>query len=452
MHRKEYLLIFCILLIGLFFRIYRMPDFFIFEHDQDLFAWIAKDIIADGHFRLIGQLTSIDGLFIGPLFYYILAAFMSLFKMDPLGALIPATLVGLATVFSFYFVFSRFFGKTTGLISAFLYAASAGTSFYDHWVVPTQPVILWSIWFLYCLLSLLKQRLTVLPVIALLLGLIWHVHVALIPLIALLPVAYFLGAGDKKKPRITSKNFIFSAGIFLILTLPFWAFEIRHGFQQIQGLLASLGTERGEAAGINRLVKIFTSIIRLFWVMFYINTQALSNAALILSSLIITGLTAYLKIKNILPKKELLLLGLWVLIIVLAQQVSKRQVSEYYFLSLFPLLILIISLFLNTLSSLHRWPVPTLLASFLIVNFIHLNSQEIYQSAYLQKKAAVSYIADHIRAHDYPCAGINYMANSGRRWDFAISSGWTMLRSSNRPQEFLFTALFYPGQYRRRRH
>ncbi len=62
-----------ILLLGIFFRIYKLEIFYPWGHDQDLFAWIAKDIIVDHHFRLIGQETSITGLFIGPIFYYLIA-------------------------------------------------------------------------------------------------------------------------------------------------------------------------------------------------------------------------------------------------------------------------------------------------------------------------------------------------------------------------------------------
>ncbi|MDO8657992.1 MAG: hypothetical protein Q7K55_04580, partial [Candidatus Levybacteria bacterium] len=65
-------LLILILLLGLFFRIYKLEIFYPWGHDQDLFAWIAKDILIDGHFRLIGQETSIIGVFIGPLFYYLI--------------------------------------------------------------------------------------------------------------------------------------------------------------------------------------------------------------------------------------------------------------------------------------------------------------------------------------------------------------------------------------------
>ena len=104
------LLIF-ILLIPLFFRSYQIIDRYDFAHDADLFSWIVKDIVINHHYRLIGQLTSADGIYIGPLFYYLLIPFFIITKMDPIGAVIPITILGVLTVLSYYIVFSKLFNK-----------------------------------------------------------------------------------------------------------------------------------------------------------------------------------------------------------------------------------------------------------------------------------------------------------------------------------------------------
>ena len=135
-----------ILLIALFFRAYDIVGRFEFAHDGDLYSWIVKDIVVNKHFRLIGQLTTAPGIFIGPLFYYLLVPFFLIFKMDPIGALIPVLLFGLATVLSFYWVFSKLFNKVAGLIASFLYATLLGPVYFDSRVVPSTPTNLWVIW------------------------------------------------------------------------------------------------------------------------------------------------------------------------------------------------------------------------------------------------------------------------------------------------------------------
>ena len=122
---KTQTLLIIILLLGLFFRIYKLESFYIFTHDQDLYSWIVKDILVDKHYRLIGQLTSIDGVFIGPLFYYFLTPFFVGLKMNPLAATIPGTIIGLLTVYSFYWVLKRLFNQEVGLIASFLYSVSS---------------------------------------------------------------------------------------------------------------------------------------------------------------------------------------------------------------------------------------------------------------------------------------------------------------------------------------
>lgn len=130
---KRYALLIFILLLCLFFRSFRLESFYGFGHDQDLLSWIAKDQVIDRHFRLIGQETSISGVFIGPLFYDLVSVVFILFSMNPLSANIVTLLISLFTAYSFYFVISKFFNKPAGFISAFLYSVSIGAASFDRW-------------------------------------------------------------------------------------------------------------------------------------------------------------------------------------------------------------------------------------------------------------------------------------------------------------------------------
>src|SRR3989304_9025202 len=97
--RPHLLILVLILLIGIFFRTYQVVERFEFAHDGDLYSWIVKDIIVNHHLRLIGQLTSAPGIFIGGLFYYLLIPFFLITKMDPIGTIYFATIIGLSSIF-----------------------------------------------------------------------------------------------------------------------------------------------------------------------------------------------------------------------------------------------------------------------------------------------------------------------------------------------------------------
>lgn len=226
-----------ILLIGLFFRTYKIVEWLDFGHDADLYSWIVKDIIVNHHPRLIGQLTSAPGIFIGPLFYYLLAPFFVLTKMDPIGALIPITFLGILTIFSYYYVFSKLFNQGVGLIGAFLYAVLFATIDSDRWVVPTVTTSIWSIWYFYTIVRLSRRDFSVLPVLGILIGLIWHIHIALAPILITIPLALiFTGKFPKFKQII-----VFLLITFLALS-PLIIFEVRHNFSQTKSIVSNFTT------------------------------------------------------------------------------------------------------------------------------------------------------------------------------------------------------------------
>src|SRR3989338_6869626 len=156
MRKLHFLILSLILSIGLFFRTYQIIERFEFAHDGDLYSWIVKDIVVNHHFRLIGQLTSAPGIFIGGLFYYLLIPFFLLSNMDPIGTTSFAIIIGLTTIFSLYFVLSKLFKTEVGLIAAFLYATLITTVNADRWIVPTVTTNLWVIWYLYSILKIAR--------------------------------------------------------------------------------------------------------------------------------------------------------------------------------------------------------------------------------------------------------------------------------------------------------
>ncbi len=127
--KKVLIALILILLLALFMRTWELERFYLFEHDNDLYSWIVKDILVDHHIRLIGQETSIHKLFIGPLFYYLLVPFFALSGLSPFSATILTTLTGLLTVISVYFVFSKFFGPAPGLAGAFCMLCPSASSY-----------------------------------------------------------------------------------------------------------------------------------------------------------------------------------------------------------------------------------------------------------------------------------------------------------------------------------
>lgn len=223
-----------ILFIAFFFRTYKLIDWLSFDQDAELYSWIAKDIIVNKHIRLIGQLTSAPGVFIGPLFYYLNIPFFILFNMDPVASVIPILIIGMFTVYSYYWVFKKLYSQRVGLIASFVYATSLYTISFDRWVVPSTPTNLWAIWYFFTIMMILRKNFSVLPLAGLLIGLIWNIHIALTPTLIALPLAI---AFSGKIPKF--KQFAIFTLVVIATCLPLIGFETRHNFSQTKSLLGN---------------------------------------------------------------------------------------------------------------------------------------------------------------------------------------------------------------------
>lgn len=407
---KLYLPLILIMLIGLVWRTINFENTFIFNHDQDLYSWIAKDIVVNHHQRLIGQVTSVDGVFIGSFYYYLMAFFYWIFRMNPVGAVVPLSLIGLLNIWSFYFVVSKHFGRKSGMWAAFLYAISWGAALYDRWSVPTQPTITWCIWFIFVTLEFYQGNWKMSPFYGFLVGFIWQIHIALLP-VAILPILAYL-VGDKFGYRIKTLNIkMMWVGIvfFVLASSPFWIFEIKHNFSQIKAMAAGSQVDMGGPTGWQKIEKILDASGR------EIQVRVMNGVELsphLLFWIIWLILCFYLIKTKRLAAGRGLVLNVWIFLIMLAQFWSKRIVSEYYFTNLVPIVILLFSVLL---ASCGNKIFSTIVAvTFLVINWKWVDDQKYLDESYFFRKELVTWVKNDIVLNQYPCVAVNYITSFGK--------------------------------------
>lgn len=392
--RTKHWLFVLILISAVFLRSYNFAEYYIFDHDQDLYSWIVKDIVIDGHVRLIGQETSIDGLFIGPLFYYLLVPFYWIGRMNPLAALFPALLLSAATLISLYWVTGRLYGKKLALIASTLYAFSLGIIMYDRWIVPSLPTLLWSVWFFYLVTQASQKKINWI-LMGILLGLIWHIHIALLPLFLMIPILGW------KAPLKLDRNFWLGVGLGGILIAPFLLFEMRHQFQQTWGVVNSIGLERGEVKGLPRVLKAFDAFSRMQLNMFIPDYSSLVPQIYALAEGVAVLVMAFFS-----PIRKIVLL--WVGIVLIAQILTTRAISEYYFANIWILTILLVSFLLAR----SRLAIIGLII-FVLFNSYLVVTRPPLANSYARKSEVIAYLEKDARDHRYPCIGINYISEFG---------------------------------------
>lgn len=412
--QKYLLFLFLIILIGLFFRTYQIVERFEFAADGDLYSWVVKDIVINHHFRLIGQLTSAEGIFVGPFFYYLLIPFFLITKMDPVGVTALGVIIGILTSLSYYFVLSKLFNKIVGLVAAFLHSILISTINFDRWIVPTLPTKLWTIWYFYTIFMITRGNFSVLPILGVLIGLIWHIHIALIPTLLAAPIAIYISKKVPSKKQIT----LFFISL-VITSLPLILFEVRHNFQQFFSLIENFARYREGPTGFSKLSLVLGMIIQNTNSLFFSpHSFKLTNNIFFVFLILISPLL--IKGKEFLSLKYLTPIYFWIFGVILFFSISSSPVSEYYFSNLEVIFVIFVSLLISIL--LKRRNTAYIILTFLLFVFLKnayfFTSQDIYHKGYVERKALVQKIKQDTAAKNFPCIGITYITSPGENVGF----------------------------------
>mgnify|MGYP001585352127 CR=1 FL=1 len=118
-NKKVYLLLTLILLLGAIVRFYRLPEMASFDFDQEYASNFAYAVLKEYPIQLIGQGLSVQGLFMGPLYFYYLVPFYALTNLHPIGSFIGSVILGLITILVYFWVAKKMFGETAALTIGF---------------------------------------------------------------------------------------------------------------------------------------------------------------------------------------------------------------------------------------------------------------------------------------------------------------------------------------------
>lgn len=405
--KKTTLLLIIVLFASLFLRAYKPLLLFNYSHDQDLLSWFVANLIDYGDIRLLGQETSIQGVFIGPLFYYAVVPFYLIFHMNPAGALLLPIIIGVFGTFSYYFIFKNIFSLKVGLTAAVIHAVSFLVVMTEREVVPTMPVYIWSAWFLYSLYLILENKQKhAFVILGVLVGLIWHINLGLSLSLTLVPLALLLAK------KSLNKKYLFSGIILTVaLSLPLFTFEIRNGFIQTKAVASSAlgGRNLGavDESKFDRVITLTSKNVRgLVWGDVNLHPNLLLYLCLFFLIAMVVG--------GIIPKKLGVLVLAWIGAYILFFTKSSIILSEYYLNGIGSVWILILAVYMTVLmrkESLYLGYV--LLGMFIIYNFYRFFSMPLSRMGYLEKRALIREIKSDALKHDYPCIAISYITKPG---------------------------------------
>lgn len=152
-HKIVYLFLGVVLALSFFVRVYRINDLLGFYYDQGRDALVIWKLIHEGKLFLIGPVTGLPGIFLGPFYYYLITPFYLIGGGNPI---IPAIFLGFLStlaVFLLYYLGAQMLDRSCGLIAAFIGGFSYNIILSSRWLSNPTPILLSS---LIVILSMFK--------------------------------------------------------------------------------------------------------------------------------------------------------------------------------------------------------------------------------------------------------------------------------------------------------
>ena len=338
-----------IILLAFFLRFWKLPEYMTFLGDEGRDALAVKRMIIDHKFRLIGPVTSIGNMYLGPLYYYLILPAMVVSRLSPVGPAAFIALLGIITVFLVFWWGREWVGEKAALIAAFFYALSPVVIIYSRssWNPNVMPffalVTLFGIWRVWQ-----QKQFWWLPLIGVSLSFALQSHWLGLLLFPTVGLFWLLTLFDLIKNRISLKPFILHTSylilIFLLLTVaPLVWFDLRHNFINANAFKAFF-TDR--QATVN--LKIYKAIPRLWELFVQVFTRLVAGKDEFWGkwmALVITILFGFTMIQRCIivggrkffrQEKGLFLILTWFLVGLVGLGNYKQHIYDHYFGFFFP--------------------------------------------------------------------------------------------------------------------
>lgn len=336
-----------ILILAAILRFWRLEALTTFGGDQGYDFLIVKQIL-EGNLTLlgpkIGPYNEIGNLYLGPAYYYLLAPFLFLFRLDPIGASVLTVLFSLGTIILIYIIGIKFFSKKVGVISAFLFASNAFIINQSRAASNPHLIPFFSALAILSILIALQNKKKVivwLIICGISLGIIFQLHYLASSLLTSIVLILIF----KKK---ISRVVIIIVGLIMAIS-PQILFEIKHDFFTTNLFLRQVSQEDSIFSVANLPIKINNSLQSLNGVLFQ-NNLLLILLLLIAFILFVKNYTHKPNIKT----EYILIVSLPIIFNLFFASLYFDNMVPHYFTTIYPSTFLILGIVLVWLSGTYK--------------------------------------------------------------------------------------------------
>jgi len=365
-NKFEFALLFGILFIALFLRLFRISEFMTFLGDEGRDVRIVRDLITEGNLVFIGPQTSVGNMYLGPLYYYMMAPALFLSGLNPVGPAVMVALLSVLTVWLTWFVGRRWFGKEATFIAALLYAVSPVAIIYGRtsWNPNPMPFFaLLSIWGIYEVFQ--NKKYFWLPIVGISTAFALQMHYLGLLLLPTIGIFWLLSLKNIKKDKLAvnkfSKNTVIAVLIFLFLMLPLVLFDLKHAGMNLKALGSLVSTK----SGVFNLGAVLT---KPFYLFSFSSSSLLSGIEK--PALLITIFTSFISAIFLLinrKKTQIQIIFTWIFVTILGLSLYNQPIYIHYLGLIYPAIFLLFGALIASLSKVSsplKWVFYFLLAIF----------------------------------------------------------------------------------------
>ena len=267
MSRFQNILLVLILLLGVGLRSVEVLNRnFLFGYDQGRDYLAVKDIVDNRNPTLIGPevgagYAGLSGIFHGPYYYYSLVLPYLVLAGDPYGGLLLMFLFGTASLFLCYFFIREIFGVKEALAGTFLVALCPALTAQSRFIWNSHPTTFFVLLALWFTARIPKNPFRYFFLAAFTAGLIYGFELAISVPLLLAQFVYVLMSTETRKLKVLLGGVL---GV-LIAHLPFFLFEIRHGFMALKGIFSVFAKPALDGGKTVNIGVVFREHLGDFW-------------------------------------------------------------------------------------------------------------------------------------------------------------------------------------------
>lgn len=392
MNKQRWLPFVClisIIFIAGFLRLYKIEDYMGFLGDEGRDALIVKRMIIDKKFTLLGPITSVGLMHLGPMYYYIMAPFLIITKLNPVGPAIMVALFSLGTIFLIWKLVSEFYSKKAAFFACLLYGLAPLVIIHSHSSWNPNILPFFSTLIIYSLLKAKSTRQILWILIAgMSFGIAIQLHYVALVFIPIIFASLVL------LKSFNLRNIFLGISGFILLFSPFLIFEIRHEFINTRTIFEfATRTGNEQTFGITSpFMKFWDLSVRLVWRLLTIENAEIAKLFLF----VLIGFSLYLLRKDInsVQRKFIKILLIWYGVGIGVLSFYTGSIYDYYLMFIFPLPFILIGIFLSNISKSFTGKIVSFSLIIYLI-FVYMKNTSILQSPN-RLVAQTKHIADFV--------------------------------------------------------